>query len=261
MTERTKLLMLGLIAGLYSASLGTGVGLALVAGLTTLLRYPIKEIVGISLVTAIPTTFMGVLMHYFVNSGNILFHTVAFITLGAILGARLGTYIMVRIEKRLLAVLFFIILMLTGLKMLGVIDFPVPVSTRFGSFPLLFATGIAAGITAALFGLGGGIIIVPALNLFFGLSIHQAVATSLAAVLPITAAAALFHIEHIEVNKEALKALIPTALLGAVIGATTTNGIPPHVLRNIFGILLLFCAVRLITEKGTAAILEKLKCK
>ena len=51
-------------------------------------------------------------------------------------------------------------------------------------------TGVAAGITSGLLGVGGGIVIVPFLVAFAGLSQHEANATSLAAIVPIAAVAA-----------------------------------------------------------------------
>ena len=84
----------------------------------------------------------------------------------------------------------------------------------------LVAVGVLAGVFAGMFGIGGGLIIVPALVLFYGLSQHAAVGTSLGALLlPVGALSAWVYWRNGNLNV-GYSALIAAGLLvGAFVGA------------------------------------------
>ncbi len=109
--------------------------------------------------------------------------------------------------------------------------------------------GLLAGLMAGLFGVGGGIVLVPGLVLL-GVDQHRAHATSLAAII-ITAPAALtpFAIDG-AVSWPAAAALAVGALLGAIGGADVMTRIPADRLRGIFGGFMLLIAVRLVLPGG-----------
>lgn len=108
------------------------------------------------------------------------------------------------------------------------------------------ALGVLAGVMAGLFGVGGGVILVPGLVLLAGLVQHQAHATSLAAII-ITAPAALlpFAVEG-AVSWPAAAALAAGAIAGAIGGADVMKRIPADGLRQLFGGFLLLVALRLV---------------
>ena len=109
--------------------------------------------------------------------------------------------------------------------------------------------GLIAGLASALFGIGGGIVMVPGLNLFFGLSIHEAIASSLTVIFPTAFAGAIFHKKFNNINTEAIKFLIPTSLIGAVLGAIVANSLPSTILKIIFGIFMILCSVKIFLQK------------
>jgi uncharacterized membrane protein YfcA len=110
----------------------------------------------------------------------------------------------------------------------------------------LFAAllGLAAGILSALFGVGGGIIFVPTL-IFLGDSAHVAVATSLAAMVPVIVMGAWRQTRYGAVRWRAAIAIglasVPTAKLGEVAATSLSNA----VLRRAFAVLLAGTAVQL----------------
>jgi len=111
-----------------------------------------------------------------------------------------------------------------------------------GRFAKLATIGLAAGILSGLLGVGGGLVIVPALVLFVGVSQHQANATSLAAIVPISlVAAALFG----GANSVDVAVGIPLAI-GAVVGVSLGAATMAHVrearLRQAFGLFILAVA-------------------
>ncbi|MGB2705242.1 MAG: sulfite exporter TauE/SafE family protein [Candidatus Omnitrophota bacterium] len=110
--------------------------------------------------------------------------------------------------------------------------------------------GILAGVASGLFGIGGGIVMVPALVLLFGLTQHQAQGTALCAMIPcVTVFAALRYYQGGNVKLLMAVFIAAGILLGGYIGATFANNISSIVLRRTFGVLLLFVSLRLIFFK------------
>ena len=109
---------------------------------------------------------------------------------------------------------------------------------------LAVALGVAAGVLAGLFGVGGGILFVPTL-LALGLSQIEAEATSLLAILPTVAAGAWR--QHVYGNLRPRTAVVlGLASVGGVgVGALIATSLPEHVLRRLFGALMLGVAAQL----------------
>ncbi|ASA77398.1 sulfite exporter TauE/SafE family protein [Thermococcus sp. 5-4] len=111
-----------------------------------------------------------------------------------------------------------------------------------------FAVGIFIGILAALFGLGGGFLIVPTLN-FLGVEIHHAVGTSSAAVVFTSLSSAVAYSRQKRIHYKAGLLLASTAVIGAYIGAWLTSFISAAQLKVIFGLALIIVAVRIYRKK------------
>jgi uncharacterized membrane protein YfcA len=98
------------------------------------------------------------------------------------------------------------------------------------------AIGLIGGVAAGLFGIGGGIVIVPALIYWAGFSQHRATGTSLALLLPpLGLAAAIEYYRHGNVDVRAAVILAVTMFLGSWIGAYFANLIAGPHLRLAFG--------------------------
>ena len=248
--QKVKLFALGLVAGFSSAALGIGGGVIMVPGLVMLIGYSMHLAVGTSLAAIVPIAFVGIGTHYYVASENIKLVIAVFVMMGSIVGALFGAKLASKLSSSVLQKLFALLLVFTGLKFVKIFDIPTGTVSADVIYPLLIVLGLFAGSGSALFGIGGGVIMVPVLNLFFGLSMHEAVATSLTVILPTTLAGALFHRKLANIVKEALPYVIPTALVGAVLGAVFANSVPAATLKSIFGILLLACAVKMFLQKS-----------
>ena len=111
-----------------------------------------------------------------------------------------------------------------------------------------FAVGVFIGILAALFGLGGGFLIVPTLN-FLGVEIHHAVGTSSAAVVFTSLSSAIAYHRQRRIHYKAGLLLASTAVVGAYIGAWMTSFISAGQLKVIFGLALIIVAIRIYRKK------------
>jgi len=111
-----------------------------------------------------------------------------------------------------------------------------------------FAVGVFIGILAAMFGLGGGFLIVPTLNLL-GVEIHHAVGTSSAAVVFTSLSSAIAYSRQKRIHYKAGLLLASTAVVGAYIGAWMTSFISASQLKVIFGLALVVVAIRIYRKK------------
>ncbi|GAB6135512.1 sulfite exporter TauE/SafE family protein [Thermococcus prieurii] len=116
------------------------------------------------------------------------------------------------------------------------------------NYALYFAVGVTVGIVSALFGLGGGFVLVPVLNLL-GVSIHQAVGTSSAAVVFTALSSTIAYSRRGMIHYKTGVLLSIPAIVGAYLGAVMTTYVTPGELKVIFGVTLLFVAYRIYTKE------------
>ena len=109
---------------------------------------------------------------------------------------------------------------------------------------LALSLGLVAGVVAGLFGVGGGILFVPAL-LALGLGQLDAQATSLAAILPTVAAGTWNQRRYGNVRWRAALVLGVASLAGVAGGVTVAEALPEDVLRRLFALLMLGVAAQL----------------
>jgi len=114
--------------------------------------------------------------------------------------------------------------------------------------PLLYVLiGVLAGTAGGFFGIGGGLVMVPALVLLAGFTQHQAQGTALAAMVPcVTIFAAFRYYQSGNVEITAAIFIAAGILLGGYIGATFANNVTAVVLRRVFAGLMLFASIRLM---------------
>ena len=110
----------------------------------------------------------------------------------------------------------------------------------------LAATGLGAGVLSGLFGVGGGIVMVPVMVLLLGAVQRRAQATSLAAIVPIAAVAALVFGRADSVDLGAAVALIVGALVGVSVAGKVLPRVSDTRLRQIFGALMAAVAVAML---------------
>lgn len=115
---------------------------------------------------------------------------------------------------------------------------------------ILCLIGIVAGVLSGFVGIGGGVIIVPALVFFLGLTQHEAQGTSLALMLPPIGALAVWNY-HKSGNINVKYALIIAVcfIVGGYLGSKISLSIAPEKVKKIFGIFMLFVALKLILSK------------
>jgi hypothetical protein len=117
------------------------------------------------------------------------------------------------------------------------------------TLPYIFL-GIIAGIFSGLIGIGGGVIIVPALVFLFGLSQHRAQGTTLALLVPpIGLPAAWTYYRHGYTDLYIAALMCAGFFVGGLLGAKLATSLSNEVLEKVFGVALLLIAVKMILAK------------
>lgn len=173
----------------------------------------------------------------------------ALVAVGAVAGAQIGAWLLRRVNVRVLrwGFIAFVVFSAVGL----VIQVPsreaeLTITVTVGL--LLFVLGLAMGISAGLFGIGGGVVVIPVLMLFFGQSDLLAKGVSLLAMAPGSISGSIAHMRH---RTAALRDGVWVSL-GAVItaplGALLAFALSPQLGAFLFAALLFFIASSLIVK-------------
>ena len=122
----------------------------------------------------------------------------------------------------------------------------------------MLATGTVAGVLAGLFGIGGGIVIVPVLEAALGLvgvdpaiRMHVAVGTSLATIVPTSISSARAHYRRGAVNVDIVRHWAAFVLAGALLGAWIASLVHSRVLALVFATLAFLVAIKMLFFPGS----------
>jgi uncharacterized membrane protein YfcA len=116
---------------------------------------------------------------------------------------------------------------------------------------------------AGLLGLGGGLVIIPALTFIFAQQpeiippdhmMHFVVGTSLAAILPTTLFAIRAHLRHKAIDTPLLKQLMPCVIIGTIAGAILASFLHTQTVKTLFGIFVLLIAAWMLMGRESATV-------
>jgi uncharacterized membrane protein YfcA len=113
----------------------------------------------------------------------------------------------------------------------------------------LLAVGVAAGFLAGLLGIGGGIIMVPAMVLLFGFDQHVAQGTSLLVIIPAAAAGSWTHYRRGRLDLRVAAFVAAGGVVGAVVGSLSALSLEDALLQRLFAVILFVVAVRMFLRR------------
>ncbi len=113
-----------------------------------------------------------------------------------------------------------------------------------------FLIGIVSGLLAALCGVGGGIIMVPAFTMFLGLPHKVAVATSMAVIVPTALAAVSQHIKNDFVDWRVFMSTAIAASLMSFIAADYVKKLSNETLTRVFAVVIIVIGVKMLVSPG-----------
>lgn len=239
--------VVGLIAGFLSGLFGVGGGILIVPALVLVMKMDQRLAHGTSLAAVLPIAISSTI-GYTVED-KIDWPVAGLIAIGAVAGAVVGTYVLHKLPQRALGYAFAGILAATAIRLL------VDHSDAAGRSDLhllsivgLVLLGIATGILAGLLGVGGGIIMVPAMVVLLHIPPAVAKGTSLAVIVPTS-------IMGTWRNRNNGNADIPIAVVVGLAGVVSaflatkvSVGMSETVSNVLFALLLLTVAIRMLWQ-------------
>jgi hypothetical protein len=178
-------------------------------------------------------------------------------------GVLLGAYLTEFISSQHLALIFGAILVYVSVLMLwgkAPLDLAraltrksVGDDMKFRLFSIV-VVGFLAGLASGFFGIGGGIIMVPALSMVLGIDILVAIATSLFVMGPMALIGSMEHTILGHVRYSHAIALALGIIIGAQLGTITSAFVPKALLRRIFGVVLLWSAYNMLSKGITLSL-------
>lgn len=251
------LLILGLVAGVLSGLFGIGGGLLIVPALTLLLAFGAKAAVATSLAAQLLPVGIFAVIEYR-RKGLLDIRASLLIAVGLVITTLLGAQITLALPDTLFKQAYGVFVIVMGLRFLGIFaraseSAPPAATDNANPEPLsawkLLALGLIAGFFSGMFGIGGGVVIVPALMTFLHVEQRRAVGTSLGAqLLPVGLLGVLGYWAAGELD---LGAAVPVAIglaAGALGGARIAIGLDPKTMRRLYGVFLLLVGVWFIIE-------------
>lgn len=239
--------LVGVLAGFLSGLFGVGGGILIVPGLVLLLGMGQRLAHGTSLAAILPIAASGV--GGFAAAGAVDWAAGGFITLGAMVGAWAGTRALRAVPQLLLRRAFAAFLVVAAVRLfLGTPEAagraPIDPPTALA----LVGVGLASGVLAGLLGVGGGIVIVPALVLLFSVPDAVAKGTSLLVIIPTALVGTVSNLRHRNCD-------LPLAALVGVLGTGSAFlashlavRMSPRLSSGLFAALLLVMAGRMALQ-------------
>lgn len=237
-----RCVLVGVTGGLLSGLFGIGGGIVMVPLLVLWLGLDQKRAITTSLLAIIPIAIAGTLGY--AVGGAVTWQFGLLLALGSIVGGQLGVAVLPRVPVPVLQIVFAVLLCYSAYRL--VLPQEYGTGTEISAWWLFLIVGAVAGLLAALLGVGGGIILVPALVLLAGTDLDVARGTSLLVVIitALTATATNWRAGRVDVRIGIIAGLAgaPAALLGAVIG----QWVPQQQAAILFAVLMVLAAVQML---------------
>jgi hypothetical protein len=246
MTSRDvgRALLAGLVAGIAGGTFGVGGGIVLIPMLTVFFALSQHQAHGTSL-GVIGIAALASLSIY-AWRGQVDWLAAALIAPASILTARLGARAAARTSPRGLKRAFALFLMLVAARLLWEAPAALPASgspLAWQNLAFDLALGATTGLLAGYMGVGGGVILVPALVLMRAFEQHLAQGTSLAVILVTAPVGMIEHARHGNVAARWIPPLAAGAALGGPLGAAVAHALSHPVLARGFAAFLLINAI------------------
>jgi len=242
--------------GLSLGLLGSGGSVLTVPVLVYLLGQDEKVAIAGSLFIVGSIALAGGLQ--FVRAGFVQWRSVLVFGLPGMLGTWLGAVLAAHVSGVMQLALFAIVMLAASYLMLRPLDLE-HASSRERAAWKIAADGLVVGIITGLVGVGGGFLIIPALVLLGGLSMHQAVATSLIIIALKSYSGFWKYLDvleqqSLELDWKTLLLVTALGIAGSVAGSRLARRLPQDKLKRWFGWFLVVMGIYILVRSGPAAL-------
>jgi uncharacterized membrane protein YfcA len=242
--------ILGLVAGFLGGLFGVGGGILIVPALVLFMHMDQRLAHGTSLAAVLPIAVASLIGYAL--AGKVDWPVGALLAAGAVGGAVIGTHILHVLPQRVLGYVFAGFLLLTAVRL--ILDHASALGRSeltVGRGALLMLIGVITGILAGLLGVGGGIVMVPAMIVLFGIPAVVAKGTSLAVIVP-TAVMGTWRNRTKHNTDLHIAAVVGVAgIVSAFAASQVSVGLSETTSNVLFALLLTVVAVRMLWQFRT----------
>ena len=250
-----------------------GFSLGLTGGGGSLLAVPLlvyglsiepREAFGISLAVVGATALIGLVQR--IRAGEVEFGTGILFAIAGMIGAPVGIWLAGKISEAILLTLFTVLMLFLAWRMWRESSREIKNDSQLNPSTcqreesgklkftsrcalLLLLAGLATGFLAGMFGVGGGIVIVPALLMFSGMPIHRAVGTSLFVIVLISISGVSSHfLAGREISLEVTGLFVFGGILGLVLSHLVSKRISGSLLQKVFAAGIVVVALFIVSK-------------
>ena len=234
-------LVIGAGAGLLSGMFGIGGGIVIVPALLTMLSMERRLAHGTSLAATVPVALASLATYSL--GGNVDWPVAACLAVGAICGTIVGTHLLQIIPRKPLTIIFIVVIVLTAVRLLVS-------SEALGRDQLtvlgggaLIVIGFVTGTLSGLLGIGGGVVMVPAMVVLFSMPPVLAKGTSVAVIVPSAIVGTLRNRANNNVDLRVGAAIGIAGVVSAVIGSLIASSMSATLSNTMFALLLVTVAI------------------
>jgi len=236
---------LALLIGVVLGTLGGGGAILTLPMLVYAVGVPAKSAIAMSLFVVGATSLVGAAMH--ARAGRVRWRIGGVFGAAAMAGAFCGGNLARLVPGPILLVVFGGVMVVTASVMLR--GGNAPPEPRSLAVPGVLGLGAAVGVVSGLVGAGGGFLIVPALTVFGGLAMRDAIGTSLFVITLQSFAGYAGHAGHTDLDASLLMAVTAAAIVGAIGGARLSAKVSPASLRRAFAWLVIAMAMLVFVKE------------
>ena len=240
------IVLVGVLAGFLAGLFGVGGGILIVPGLVLAAGMDQRLAHGTSLAAVLPISIASLITY--ATHDNVDWPVAVWLSIGAIAGAVVGTKLLHVLPHRTLGLLFVSILLLSAVRLFIAADADGRSSLTIAGGVALVAIGLVTGILAGLLGVGGGIVMVPAMILLFGIPPAVAKGTSVAVIIPTAVMGTWRNRTKGNADLRAAGIIGVAGIVTAAIGATVADRMSDDVSNVLFAILLVVVALQLLLQ-------------
>lgn len=237
--EKKRTVLIGLLAGILAGLFGVGGGFLMVPLYIAWLKIDQKKAHATSLGAIIPIAVAGAIGY--ASTGDVDWQAGAYLLAGAFFGAMYGAKLLQTISLPKLQLVFGVLLTFSAIRLFWSAD-PTQLVDGVAGHLLLVAVGLFAGTLSGLLGIGGGIIMVPAMIIASGLTAIEARGTSLAVIVGSSISGAYSHFKRDNI-------IIRIAFISGLAGIPATffgiylsQNLPERISVGIFAVIILTIA-------------------
>ena len=243
------IVVVGVLAGFLAGLFGVGGGILIVPGLVLAAGMDQRLAHGTSLAAVLPISVASLVTY--ATHDNVDWDVALWLAIGAVAGAVIGTKLLHVLPHRTLGLLFSGLLIVSAVRLFVSTDADDRAAITVATAAALVVVGLATGILAGLLGVGGGIIMVPAMILLFGIPPVVAKGTSAAVIIPTAVMGTWRNRKKGNADLRAAAIIGAAGIVTAAIGAILADNMSDDLSNILFATLLLVAAARLLWQLRT----------